>query len=129
MAGILTRMTTRTTILGLMMALGVTAPAVAAGLPGEAVFQTHCALCHKATANGRGIGPSLFGVVGRTSGTLPGYAYSKAMQTAALAWTPGQLRSYIAAPRTVVPGNKMTYAGKTSPQQLDDLVAYLETLK
>ena len=113
----------------LALLAALSAPATAAGLPGAAVFQSHCALCHKATAGGRSIGPTLFGVVGRTSATLPGYAYSNPMKAAALVWTPAELRSYLNAPHTVVPGTKMTYAGKTTPQQLDDLIAYLETLK
>lgn len=113
----------------LLTVLSIPGSALAADMPGAAVFQSHCALCHKATANGHGIGPSLYGVVGRTSGTLPGFAYSKAMKSAALVWTPAELHSYLTAPHTVVPGTKMTYAGKTSPQQLDDLVEFLETLK
>ena len=126
MAGILTRTGVVAILAGLAGALA--APA-AATLPGEHVFQSKCTICHATVAGGKKIGPSLFGVVGRTSGTLPGFAYSPAMKAAAKVWTPAELRLYIASPRTAVPGNRMMYAGTTTPQELDDLVAYLQSLK
>ncbi len=107
------------------------APVVAAAdvASGKHLFEARCALCHSATAGGHKPGPSLFGVVGRQSGTVPGFAYSKAMQAAAITWSPATLESYLAAPRTAVPGNKMTFPGLTAKPQRDDVIAYLGTLK
>lgn len=106
-------------------------PAYAAGDPakGKAVF-AQCAACHKADGSGRStIGPNLWGVVGRKSGTLPGYAYSPAMKAAGRVWNDAALDAYLAAPMKAVPGNKMPFAGLANPADRASVVAYLRTLK
>jgi cytochrome c len=75
------------------------------------------------------IGPNLFGVVGRKSGTLPGYAYSSAMTKAGIIWGADTLPRYLMGPSKVVPGTKMTFAGLSNQQQAEDVTAYLATLK
>ena len=54
--------------------------AVAADLAaGEKVFRK-CKVCHTLEEGGKKkIGPNLFGISGRTSGTAEGFKYSKAM--------------------------------------------------
>jgi cytochrome c len=99
----------------------------AADSAGEPAF-VECAACHS-TDGANGVGPSLQGVVGRTSGTLPGFAFSNAMKRAKLQWTTEQLDKYIANPQSVVPGNVMPYAGMTDASQRAALVTYLATLK
>jgi cytochrome c2 len=96
---------------------------------GEEVFKKICAPCHKVEAGKNAVGPSLFGVVGRKAGTEAGYNYSPAMKAFGQTWTEELLNKYIEAPKTVVPGNKMPYAGLKDEIQRDDLVAYLATLK
>ncbi len=39
-----------------------------------------CAACHSFEAGKTKVGPSLFGVVGRKAGSVPNFAYSKAMK-------------------------------------------------
>jgi cytochrome c len=96
---------------------------------GKSVFQ-RCAICHKAEkSGGNGLGPNLFGVVGRKAGTVPGFAYSPAMKSSGIAWTPDKLDAYIAHPAVVVPANRMAFAGISDAGQRADLVAYLATLK
>jgi cytochrome c len=117
----------------IIAALGavMTTSAVAAGnaANGAGVFD-RCAICHSNTKSGANkIGPNLFGVVGRKAGTYPGFSYSSAMAKAGFAWTDAKLDAYIAAPQTVVPGNKMPFAGLANNNQRTDLVAYLDTLK
>ncbi len=112
-------------------ALAAAGPA-AAGDPvhGKAVFSQQCGVCHSAAKGGPTIvGPGLYGVIGRTAGTLKGYSYSSAMKSAGFAWSADKLHDYAAAPSNVVPGNHMPYAGLKNPAQLDDLLAYLSTLK
>ncbi len=96
---------------------------------GQTVFRSQCDICHSVQAGRNGIGPSLSGVVGRKTGSVAGYHYSTANQNANITWTPGELDKYLEAPRTVVPGTKMTYAGLKDPAKRADLIAYLETLK
>ena len=96
---------------------------------GATVFN-RCAICHDRTKGGPNkIGPDLFGVVGRRAGTYPGFSYSGAMQKATFTWTPDKLDAYITSPATVVPGNKMPFAGISNAGQRADLIAFLETLK
>jgi cytochrome c len=97
---------------------------------GRSVFAAQCSVCHSNGRNGGVVvGPPLFGVVGRKAGSVADFSYSSAMKTAGFAWTPDKLHAYLPAPRNYLPGVKMTYPGLRDPSQLDDLVAYLETLK
>jgi cytochrome c len=75
------------------------------------------------------VGPSLHGIVGRTTGTVEGFKYSPANQNAKLTWTPEVLDRYLTNPRETIPGTIMAYAGLRNPTQRADLIAYLETLK
>jgi cytochrome c len=96
---------------------------------GQKVFRIHCAVCHANVAGRKGIGPSLFGVVGRTAGTEPGYSYSAANKDSGLVWDAATLDRYLKAPQQVVPGTKMTYAGLKPDDQRAALIVYLATLK
>lgn len=105
------------------------APALADAAAGAKVFQQQCAICHANAPGANKVGPNLASVVGRTSGTLPGYAYSAGMKKVALTWTPDELSTYLAAPRATVPGTKMTYNGVADKVKRADVVLYLQTLK
>ena len=75
------------------------------------------------------IGPSLFGVAGRAAGKVPGFRYSTANQGTDIVWTPEILDKYLLAPRAVMPGTTMLYAGLKDDAKRADLIAYLGTLK
>jgi cytochrome c len=97
---------------------------------GRAVFAAQCSTCHSNARNGGVVvGPPLYGVIGRKAGSIPDFAYSTAMRGAGFAWSSDQLRAYLPAPRRYLPNVKMTYPGLKNPTQLEDLIAYLETLK
>jgi cytochrome c len=89
-----------------------------------------CGICHVVVKGGpNGIGPNLFGIVGRKAGTAPQFNYSGAMKNSGITWTDEKLEAYVAHPQAVVPGNRMAFAGITNPHDVEDLVAYLKTLK
>ena len=46
-----------------------------------------------------------------------------------LVWNEDRLRAYITNPKAVVPQGSMAYAGLRNETQLNDLIAYLNTLK
>jgi cytochrome c len=106
-------------------------PAAAADArAGRGVFESQCGVCHSDARNGPVIvGPPLYGVVGRLAGSVGGFDYSQTMKAAGFVWTPDRLRAYLPAPRTYLPGVKMSYAGLKNPSKLDDLIAYLATLR
>ncbi len=113
---------------GLIMA-AAPAPVPNDAAQGQKVFQQNCALCHSVVAGRRANGPSLFGIVGRKSGSLAGYPYSSAMKASGLTWTSAQLETYIGSPRKIVPGTKMAFVGLTDPHKAKSLIAYLNSLK
>jgi len=96
---------------------------------GQAVFATQCGVCHSPLPGKNMVGPSLFGVVGRTSGSVEGFRYSAANKAAGITWNAEILDKYLAAPREVVPGTIMTYAGLKDDAKRADLIAWLETLQ
>jgi cytochrome c len=96
---------------------------------GKAVFKQICSICHEVVADRNRIGPSLFAVVGRKSGQVPGYNYSDGNKGANMTWDEATLDKYLVNPRGVVPGTKMAYAGLKDDQKRHDLIAYLATLK
>ena len=95
---------------------------------GEKVFKSQCDICHSAQPSRNIIGPSLYSVVGRHSGMIPGFHYSAANRASGLVWDPTTLDRYLTAPRQVVPGTLMTYSGLKDSHQRADLIAYLATL-
>ena len=97
---------------------------------GKKLAETRAGQCHTfADGGANGVGPNLFGIVGRTSGTVPGFAYSKANQDAAITWTQEVLDEYITNPKKFMPGNKMAFAGLKKEKDRSDLISFLETLK
>ncbi|MDE2435039.1 MAG: c-type cytochrome [Sphingomonadales bacterium] len=117
-------------IVGLATGLSAT-PAIAGNAAnGSKVFTNQCAACHGNRANSpQAVGPRLFGIVGRHAGTSSGFTYSPAMKGAGLTWSQDELKIYLANPGKVVHGTKMPYAGLHNAGQLDDLIAYLASLR
>jgi cytochrome c len=95
---------------------------------GERVFRTQCSICHSAQPGRTVIGPSLFGVVGRHSGSVPGFQYSEANRRSGLTWDPSTLDRYLTKPQQVVPGTLMTFPGLRDPAQRSDVIAFLNGL-
>lgn len=96
---------------------------------GEHVFHAQCGICHSAQPGRTIIGPSLFGVVGRHSGAMPGFRYSEANRRSGLTWDPATLDRYLTKPQQVVPGTLMTFPGLHDPKQRADVIAFLKGLR
>ncbi len=93
---------------------------------GEAVFKKNCAICHTVEPGKNKIGPTLFGVVGRKAGTVPGFSYSDANKTSGVTWDQKTLDTYLTDPRKFIPGTKMVFAGLKSAEDRKALIEYLE---
>ena len=114
---------------GFALAAGLASSAAAAPVQGETVFKQQCGTCHAIAPGGPAkLGPPLKGMVGRKAGTVPGYAYSKAMTGWGQTWTTANLDAYLAKPAATVPGTKML-VGVANPEQRAAVIAYLATLK
>ena len=86
-----------------------------------------CLPCH---AVGPGaetkVGPELNGLDGRHAGTAANFNYSNANKNSGLVWDEATSKDYIRSPQAKIPGTKMTFAGISNPQEIDDLWAYLK---
>ena len=97
---------------------------------GAGIFTQKCKVCHQIEKDkGAGLGPNLWGVVGRSAGTASRYAYSAAMVNSKFVWDAARLDSFLTAPQKTIPGVKMTFPGLPDAQQRGDLIAFLASLK
>lgn len=114
-------------VLGASLVMGVAMAQAADPDPaaGAKVF-TICRACHTLEAGKNRIGPSLHGLFGRKSGSVPGFAYSPAMKNAGITWDETTLNKYLKDPKAVVVGNKMAFAGVKNDQDRQNLIAYLK---
>ena len=122
----------RLAILALGLALGVhaAAPARAAGdaEAGRRAF-AKCASCHQVRIPRSSFGPHLHGVVGRPAAAATDFRYSAAMRKSGIVWNEEALRAFLRAPDKVVPGTSMRFRGIGSERELDDLLAYLRSVR
>ncbi len=93
---------------------------------GEQVFQA-CLACHTTDRSDRpGVGPDLWGVVGRKVASVAGFTrYSAAMSSAGGNWTPERLDRFLRQPMAEIPGTAMVFPGIPGAQDRADLIAWL----
>lgn len=93
---------------------------------GEQVFNTQCKACHTLQRGGATtMGPNLYRIMGRRSGTGQGYGYSEVMRKFAIEWNDKTLAAYLRDPKGDMPGTKKIFAGIKQPGQMADVIAYL----
>lgn len=122
----------RSALIAGLAVMAATAPSARAdgdAQAGEALFKKNCMICHTTEAGKNKIGPSLSGVVGRHSASVPDFAYSEAMKKADKTWDDQTLNTYLTNPRAFVPGTKMIFIGLKNDQDRQNLIAYLNTVK
>lgn len=118
------------TIMFFLGLAGIASQATAADpAAGKSVFNSACSICHSVQPGRNMVGPSLFGIMGRKTGSVPGFHYSPANQNANITWDPTTLNTYLQSPRSVIPGTTMSYGGLKDDTKRADLIAYLATLK
>jgi len=86
--------------------------------------------CHSLAPNGTdGLGPALWGILGRDVASRKGFAYSRALASMRGTWTQERLRAFISDPDSVAPGTRMKRTTTYDSESLDDLIAFLKTLR
>ncbi|KHJ75051.1 cytochrome [Oesophagostomum dentatum] len=93
---------------------------------GKKLFKYRCAQCHTITSTRTLAGPTLHGIMGRLSGTAPGYVYSQGNKHVGVVWTREVMFDYLADPRKYIPGTKMFFVGLKKAEDRADLVKYIE---
>ncbi|MBR0682333.1 cytochrome c family protein [Roseomonas eburnea] len=123
----------RRVMVAMVMAAAVAMPGTGFAQSGDAaagqrVFN-QCRACHTIDQGGRnGVGPNLWGIVGRRAGAVEGFRYSANMRSLAeggLTWTEDRLRAYVQNPKSVVPTGSMSFPGLRNETQINDLMAYI----
>ena len=105
----------------------VAMPSAADVAAGRQVFRV-CGACHSLDPGRTLVGPSLAALIGRQSGSVPGFDYSTAMRQAHIVWGPRTLDAYLTDPQKVVPGNRMPFPGLKSALDRRDVIAFLESV-
>lgn len=117
-------------VLATVLLAAAAAPARADGdaAAGEKLFR-QCRSCHATEAGKHRVGPSLHAVVGRTAGTVAGFAnYSEGLKSAGFPWDATKLDAYLTNPKAMIPDSRMSFAGVPAAQDRADLIAYLSSL-
>ena len=94
---------------------------------GQKVFKK-CSACHMIDAGGKNmIGPNLWGVIGRTAGSVNDYKYSKAMIAYAKEWSFEEMNSYLIKPQAYIKGTKMAFAGLRKEKDRASVILYMNS--
>ena len=84
-----------------------------------------CKACHKLADGANGVGPFLWGVVGRPIGSAPGFNYSDGIASHGGDWSLDNLLGFLEAPKTWSPGTKMAFKGLPKIEDRINLIVYL----
>jgi len=84
-----------------------------------------CTMCHSLKQGVNGVGPSLYGIIGRQTGSVPKYAYSPGNKKAGITWNEETLFKYLKNPEKTIPRTKMVLK-VDNPQERADIIAYLK---
>jgi cytochrome c len=121
-------------LLATLLAAGLAGPALAQGDPaaGEKVFNK-CKACHQVGPEAENrVGPELNGIVGREIASAPDFKYSEAFlakKAEGFTWSEESIGEYLTKPKDFIPGNKMTFAGLRKPEEIANVLAYLQTFQ
>ena len=94
---------------------------------GRDLFKRACQTCHSVEkGESHRQGPNLWGVVGRSAGSMTGFAYSSVFKSAQFKWDEKLLDQWLADPQDMLPGNVMTYAQR-NPERRELIIEFLKT--
>lgn len=92
---------------------------------GEAVFR-RCASCHTINEGGaNGIGPNLWGKIGRDIASVPGFNYSSALSEIEGSWNFDNMSDWLARPAAFAQGTTMSFAGLSDPLDRAAVILYM----
>ncbi|TDL90577.1 c-type cytochrome [Meridianimarinicoccus aquatilis] len=94
---------------------------------GERQFARKCSICHSLTpGSARRAGPTLHGLFGRASGSVPDYSYSETLQRGDIVWSETTIDAlFDEGPDHYIPGSKMPMQRIAAQTDRADLIDYL----
>jgi cytochrome c len=99
--------------------------ASASAAEGAKVFKK-CAACHSIAEGGANkIGPALWGVIGRKSGSVADYKYSKALAAHSKNWSFEEMNGFLIKPKEWIKGTKMSFAGLKNAKDRAAVILYM----
>jgi len=109
-----------------LAALGAAlAPSFAQTSGAPAAFAA-CRACHTTNKGGKnGLGPNLYGIIGKPAASVPGVSYSAALKGSKLKWDEKTLDAFLANPSKKVPGTRMPI-GTPDPAKRAAIIAFLK---
>lgn len=92
---------------------------------GAEVFKK-CGSCHNAAEGGaNGIGPNLWGILGKPIAKQAGFAYSDVLTAKGGNWDFAAMNEWLTNPRKFASGTKMSFAGLANPQDRANVIVWL----
>jgi cytochrome c len=103
---------------------------------GKKIFKK-CAACHNVASGAKHkTGPKLWNIYGMKAGIQEGYKYSDWLKNSGIEWNDETLAAWIARNKTKVAyfgknvkKSKMIFVGLKKENQINDIIAYLKSLK
>ena len=94
---------------------------------GKKVFKK-CSSCHMITSGGKNmIGPNLWGIIGKESGSASEYSYSKAMAAFGKKWNFEEINGFLIKPSAYVKGTKMAFAGLKNEKDRASVILFMNS--
>jgi cytochrome c len=94
----------------------------------ENQFLTSCGVCHTAGAGQpHRQGPNLFGIFGRSAGSLADFEYSEALRAGGWTWTQATLDPWLENAQAARPGTTMSYRQR-DPEKRALIIEFLKSL-
>lgn len=91
---------------------------------GKKVFGK-CRACHKLEDGANGVGPHLWGLIGRPKQAVDGFGYSGALADIGGNWGFAELNAFLEKPSAYAKGTSMSFAGLRKPEDRVNLIAWL----
>ena len=95
---------------------------------GQKIFKKCCASHVLAKGGKNKIGPVLYGVMGRKSGAVSDYKYSKALIAYAKVWSYEEMNGFLIKPTAHIKGTKMAFAGLKSEKDRASVMLYMNSM-
>ena len=94
---------------------------------GKKVFKK-CTACHMIATGGKNmIGPNLWGIIGKKSGSASGYNYSKAMTAFGKEWNFEEINGFLIKPAAYIKGTKMAFAGLRNEKDRASVILFMNS--